>query len=452
MVLDRREMMIGSAGLGAGLATAAGPRAALAQGGNADAGTLSVTDFGVRPNARSDQTKALQTAINTAAKNGAILHVPGGTYRTGMLILKSNTVLSGVPGQSILKHQGDGVLLAAKLAQNIHLSGLVLEGKTAQGGNEYDSALLSAVKIKSLTVTRCKITGGIANGISLNKCSGQIADNEITKAYQTGLFCNNSLGLDISHNHVHDCGNNGIQIWRSSPGEDGTIVAHNRIDDIRSEAGGSGENGNGINVFRAGSVHVTGNRITDCSFTAIRGNAASNFQVTGNSCARLGEVAIYAEFGFEGVVITNNLVDKAAMGISVTNFNEGGRMAVVQGNLVRNLFLRKGDRGVGIAVEADSMVSGNVIEGAPAAGIQIGWGKHLRDISVTGNLIREAGIGIGVSSAPGAGYAFITNNMISKTKEGGIRAMDHDKPLGPDLAKSSSESYRNIAVFGNVSL
>ncbi len=445
-------MMIGSAGLGAGLATAAGPRGALAQGGDAGAGTLSVTDFGVRPNVRVDQTKALQSAIDMAAKNGAVLNIPGGVYRTGMLTLKSNSILSGVPGQSLLKFLGEDNFLIAKSAQNIHLSGLVLEGKIANSGNEYNSALLSADRIDGLIITRCKISGGIANGISLNKCSGHITDNEIIKAYQTGLFCNDSHGLDISHNHVHDCGNNGIQVWRSSPGEDGTIVAHNRIAGIRSEAGGSGENGNGINIFRANSVQVTGNRITDCAFSAIRGNAASNFQVIGNSCARIGEVAIYAEFGFEGVVISNNLVDKAAMGISVTNFNEGGRMAVVQGNLVRNLFLRAGDRGIGIAVEADAMVSGNVIEGAPRAGIQIGWGRHLRDVSATGNLIREAGIGIGISAAPEAGYAFITNNMISKTKEGGIRAMDHNKPLGPDLAKSSSESYRNIAVFGNVSL
>ena len=40
-------------------------------------------------------------------------------------------------------------------------------------------------------------------------------------------------------------------------------------------------------------------------------------------------------------MIANNLVDKAATGVSVTNFNEGGRLAVVQGNLIRNLFLRK---------------------------------------------------------------------------------------------------------------
>ena len=72
-------------------------------------------------------------------------------------------------------------------------------------------------------------------------------------------------------------------------------------------------------------------------------------------------------------MIANNLVDKAAMGISVTNFKQGGRLAVVQGNLVRNLFIRKDvdSRGIGIAVEADSVVSGNVIEGTHALDILI---------------------------------------------------------------------------------
>ena len=36
-------------------------------------------------------------------------------------------------------------------------------------------------------------------------------------------------------------------------------------------------------------------------------------------------------------VIANNIVDGAALGVSVTNFDEGGRLAVVQGNLIRNL-------------------------------------------------------------------------------------------------------------------
>ena len=54
------------------------------------------------------------------------------------------------------------------------------------------------------------------------------------------------------------------------------------------------------------------------------------------------------------------------------------------------------------------MVTGNVIESAPAYGIMIGWGPHLRDVSVTDNLIRDVLIGIGVSVDPSAGTAVIT--------------------------------------------
>ena len=212
-----------------------------------------------------------------------------------------------------------------------------------------------------------------------------------------------------------------------TPGEDATIVAANRIERIAAKSGGSGQNGNGINVFRAGSVMVSGNRIADCAFSAIRSNSGSNCQMIGNSCARLGEVALYAEFSFEGAVIANNLVDKAATGVSVTNFNEGGRLAVVQGNLIRNLFLRKDAdaHGVGIAVEADSVVTGNVIEGSTAYGIVIGWGRYLRDVSVTDNLIRNALIGIGVSVDPVGGHR--SDHQQSDHRRQGRRHPRHER-------------------------
>jgi len=195
---------------------------------------------------------------------------------------------------------------------------------------------------------------------------------------------------------------------------------------------------------------VSGNRISDCAFSAVRVTSGSNCQIVGNTCARLGEVALYAELTFEGVVIANNLVDKAALGISVTNFKQGGRLAVVRGNRIRNLFFRKDieSRGIGIAVEADAVVSANVIEGAPAFGIMIGWGGYLRDVSVTGNHVRNAHIGIGVT-ASGAGHALITDNMITGAKDGAIRAMDGPKPIGPDLARARAEAHRNLSVYSN---
>jgi uncharacterized secreted repeat protein (TIGR03808 family) len=261
--------------------------------------------------------------------------------------------------------------------------------------------------------------------------------------------------LDIRDNHVTECGNNGILVWRSKTGEDGSVVSGNRISKIRNAAGGTGQYGNGINVFRAGSVLVSNNRISDCAYTAVRGNASSNIQIVGNSCERLGEVALYAEFGFQGALIANNVVDTAASGISVTNFNDGGRLAVVQGNLIRNLFRREQEpedkRGEGIGVEADAIVTGNTIENAPTVGIQIGWGTYMRDVAVTSNVIRNARVGISVTNAADAGKCLISNNLIAAAKDGAIRQMTLGVMTGADLARAPSASDR-IIVTGNVSV
>ena len=109
---------------------------------------------------------------------------------------------------------------------------------------------------------------------------------------RAAIFSLDGRGLEIAHNVFSDCGDNGILVWTSKPAECGTIVQANRIEQIAAKSGGSGQYGNGINVFRAAGVLVANNRITDCAYSAVRGNAASNIQMIGNNCARLGEVAL----------------------------------------------------------------------------------------------------------------------------------------------------------------
>ncbi len=445
MTIGRRDLMFG--GLGASLAVAAGPRQASAR--EEPELPQPFSTYGIVPGGTIDQTTSLQEAADKAAQSGTPFFLPPGEYTTSKLTLKSGTEILGVPGKSVLHYNGGGALISIEDASGIRLTGLTLSGeaKPIDGG-----ALLIAESVKGLTLSDCSISGSAEGGVVLRKVSGRVTDCEIRDIRGGGLFSEDAAGLEISHNHVRDCGDNGILVWRSEIGEDGTMVVANRVERIAAKSGGSGQNGNGINVFRAGSVMVSNNRITDCAFSAIRANSGSNCQMIGNSCARLGEVALYAEFDFQGAVITNNIVDNAAMGISVTNFNEGGRLAVVQGNLIRNIFFRKDAdaRGVGIAVEADSVVSGNVVEGAPGYGIVIGWGRYLRDVSVTGNLIRNSHIGIGVSINSSAGTALVTDNLITGAKDGAIRAMNGPTPIGPDLASASAEAYRNLVVSSNV--
>lgn len=444
MRLGRRELIL--AGVGVGASLAAGTRGTEARAAKAPEAfsTYGLTASG------ADQTASLQDAADRAAQSGTPFFLPAGTYSLSGLSLKSGTVIAGVPGRSILASNGGSTLLSIENGSDVSLSGITLsaEGQTLGDGN----SLLAATGVKNLDLTRCRFLASSEDGVVLRKVSGSVRDCECGNIRKGALFSEDATGLEIAHNHIHDCGDNGILVWRSDPGEDGTLVIANRVERIAAKSGGSGQNGNGINIFRANSVLISANWIADCAYSAIRSNAGGNCQILGNHCARLGEVALYAEFAFEGVIIANNIVDHAAMGISVTNFKQGGRLAVVQGNLIRNIAFRDDPdpRGAGIGVEADSIVSGNLIENASAFGITIGSGVYLRDVSVTDNLLRDCQVGIGVSGESGAGQALITDNLISGSKQGAIRVVIGSNLIGPDLARESAEAYRNLAVYANV--
>jgi uncharacterized secreted repeat protein (TIGR03808 family) len=264
-------------------------------------------------------------------------------------------------------------------------------------------------------------------------------------------------GLQIAGNTVAACGNGGILVHRWQVADDGTIITGNRVSNTRALGGGTGQNGNGINIFRANGVTVANNHVSDSGFSAIRGNSASNLQINGNTCLNSGETAIYAEFGFEGAVINANIVDGAANGISIVNFDDGGRMGVCSGNLIRNL-RKEGPYtpdppgwGTGISVEADTSITGNVIENAPRFGITLGWGKFLRNVIANGNVIRQADVGIAVSVVEGVGAAVITDNLIDGAKSGGIVGYRWVDAATDDLAKSPPGGGNLIVERNHVS-
>jgi uncharacterized secreted repeat protein (TIGR03808 family) len=338
-------------------------------------------------------------------------------------------------------------------SDHIRLSGLTLDGAgiplPAKRG------LLHFAQGRSLRIAACEIVNAGGNGIALEAVEGEVTASTIAAA-DNGIFSIDARALRIAGNTVRSAGNGGILVWRTSPGDDGTLVVDNRIEDVANKAGGSGQYGNAINVFRADNVIVRGNRISNAAFSAVRGNAASNLQIVGNTCTGIGEVALYAEFGFEGAVIANNIVDGAAVGVSVTNFKEGGRLAIVQGNIIRNLVARRppgtdpnDSAGVGIGIEADTVVTGNVVENAPDAGIAAGWGEYLRDVAITANVVRRAGFGITVSVAPGAGTAVIADNLISEVRRGAIVGMAWKNAVTGDLAREGADRYAQLSIGGN---
>jgi uncharacterized secreted repeat protein (TIGR03808 family) len=307
--------------------------------------------------------------------------------------------------------------------------------------------------VDEVLIDNCEIGGSRKHSLQLERCGGRIERSRISGAAQSGLYAVDSTTLSVTGNTVSDCGNGGILVHRWKKAEDGTVVSGNRVSNIRANDGGTGQNGNGINIFRADGVMVVNNHISDCAFTAIRANSASDIQISSNQCRRSGETAIYVEFAFEGAVVSANMIDGAANGISIANFDEGGRLASVTGNVVRNLTLKGPYQhevgfGIGIAAEADTLISGNVIEGAPRWGLQIGWGPYLRNVVVTGNVVRKAPVGCAVSVADGAGTALITDNIFQETAEGAVLGFQWEKKVSGEMAGGDSP-YAQLTVERN---
>ena len=452
MTIDRRHLLALSAAAAAS-ATAAPAHAAPAPAPTSALG-VDVTHFGVRPGSPDDQSRALQRAIDESARTRSPLAFPPGVYRAGNLNLPSGTHLVGVRGASRLL-LGDGPsLVASANPDHVTLTGLAFDGRKRPLPER--RGLLHIENCRSLKIADCEITGAGRNGLVCVAAGGEVSTTTFIDIADTAIHSLDASGLRIAGNRIYRAGNNGIQVWRQTAGDDGTIVTDNRIEAIDNRSGGSGQYGNAVSVFRAGNVIVRGNRISNCAFTAVRGNAAANLHIEGNSISDVREVALYAEFGFEGALIANNTVEGAAIGVSVTNFNEGGRLAVVQGNIIRNLLLSRpagtdpnDGAGIGIAVEADTAVTGNVIEGAPTAGIVLGFGQYLRDVAATGNVVRKTDIGIGVSVVPGAGTALIADNVIAEARRGAIVGMARSQPVTGDLAKGGAEQFANLALSGN---
>ena len=441
--------------------SAAAGAAALAPTNAAAAPLLSVlgrdaTQYGVRPGSPDDQTRALQRAIDEAAKANMPLALPPGVYRTRALKLPANAQLVGVRGATRLEFGGGPSLFASEGAANVTLTNLTLDGSLI--GLPARRGLLHAERSRDLRVVDCEFINSGGTAIWFEQVSGDVRGSIFRNIGSTALVSFDAQGLLVAQNTISGTRNNGIEILRHQNGDDGTLVIDNRIEDIVAGPGGTGQHGNAINAFRAANVIVRGNRIRNCDFSAVRGNSASNIQIIGNSVTNVREVALYSEFAFEGAVIANNTVDICAIGAVACNYNEGGRIAVVQGNIFRNMLPKRpaasqaeDGSGIGIAVEADAAVTGNVIENAPSYGIIAGWGRYLRDVAITGNVVRNADVGIGISVTPGGGAALVNDNVISGAKNGAVVGFDHHKRMTGDLTtQGAAAKFAQLAIGSNL--
>jgi uncharacterized secreted repeat protein (TIGR03808 family) len=411
---------------------------------------LDAWDLGIFAGKAEDQSAAFQKAVDEAVTRELPLALPAGRFNISNIVVPSGLMLTGVPGLTDLVLNSPGFILRIDGAHHVTLDGLSLRGEFDTANP--DGGLLELNDTFDTRLSRLTVAFSSSNGIACRESNVRIADCEIYDCAGVAIFSTNGRSAMFTGNAISGSGDGGILVWREATGRDGTVVSGNRINATDARSGGNGQNGNAINVFRADNVIVTDNVLTDCLFTAIRLNSTNDTQVTGNTCINCGEVAIFSEFAFSGSIIANNIVDRAAGGISMTNFNDGGRLAVCTGNIVRNIFPKSDVNPdvapFGIFAEADAVVSNNVIEAVPGIGIGAGYGPYLRDVHVSDNVVREVDIGIGISVAEGAGAAQVVDNHVSGARLHAIAGMAWQDVVSGDLAADAAQ-FPHVTVDGN---
>ncbi|MGB8867878.1 MAG: glycosyl hydrolase family 28-related protein [Rhodomicrobium sp.] len=169
--MDRRQFM----GLG-------GVAAAFSAASAAEAATLavagkSVIDFGVTPGASSDQSAAMQEAIDSLAAAGQPIIIPAGHYRVARLQLPSKSTVLGVPGLTVLIAQPGLSAFESLNAQDISLRGIAFAGTG-----------LVARGCRNLSVCDCQVLSSAGDGIV---CAGDglfIAGNRASSCAKAAIW------------------------------------------------------------------------------------------------------------------------------------------------------------------------------------------------------------------------------------------------------------------------
>ena len=437
----RRDIVTGFAALGMVAATGAGSARA----------AIPASELGLRPNEGGDQSAAFERAARAAAQRGQELQLAPGNYIIGDVVVDDPVRIVGQRGARLVCRPGAQRMMQLR-GREAGLRNLVLDGRMqAPGGQGNDRGLVYLREVEQVHISRCRIEGAGGHGLALDGCSGIIEKCTIRKVADAAIFSIAGTGLKVRGNNIDECGNGGILIWQWDQRPDGSVVSNNRIRRIRADAGGNGQNGNGVNVFRAGNVQVVGNDIAECAFSAVRNNAGRHVSIVRNKCRKLGEVAIFVEFEFYDAVVERNIIDDAATGISVTNLREGGHKARVVGNVVRNIrpvFGPEGEQPCAIAAEGDVLIQNNLLENSAYFGLLLGWGPYLRNVRAIRNTIRRTRVGAAVSVVDGAGTAELVSNTFEDV-EVAVAGYRYTEQVTGELV-GARKIPPNIRLRGNV--
>ena len=228
---------------------------------------INVRDLGAKGDGKTDDSKALQRAIDVAAERGGAVFVPPGSYATSELRMRRNVGLIGIPAWDYRRGGGSVLKLVDESARClVNLTGAVgatIDGLSLEGGG----------------------LGKNINGVFLDKPDyGKEEDTFRIERCRVARFSGDGVNL--------------LRVWCFSMRQN--MIAFNRGDGVRCVGWDgfiidnwfSGNQGSGFGGRGTASLTFTGNRIEWNREAGILLGHGSHCNITGNYIDRCGGCGI----------------------------------------------------------------------------------------------------------------------------------------------------------------
>lgn len=324
---------------------------------------LNVRRFGAKGDDATDDTAAIQRAIDAAGEMQGAVWFPPGQYRCGMLQVRTHIALVGTPtwayrrhGGTVLRLNDDEASCLLNLTGTVgaRVSGLALDGGR-QGSNVHGIYFNGAghKTEDTLVIENCRVAEFTGDGAHLESAWGFIV--------RDNLFHNNhGDGLMTSH-------------W------DGWVHDNIMI--------GNGKFGYAARAANA-SVTITGNRIEwNAHGGILLENGANHYNVTGNFIDRSGGPGLVLRGDPQA---TDQRWLPGTTTITGNIFNRSGAKAEPGTPESCHLWL---ETAVGIACTGNTMCYGNNDDGSgpfsPSYGMVL---RGLRNCAIIGNTLHNAAL------------------------------------------------------------
>jgi hypothetical protein len=249
-----------------------------------ETGLINICSFGAKGDGSTDDTAAIQKAIDEAAKTGATVLIPPGTFLTSTLKMFPHVGMLGYPtwsyrdnGGSILRLNNENAkcLIDITSAFGVTLSGLCLDG--ARIGKDIHGVFLDkpdyGTQEDTPLIERCKISRFTGDAVRLSR-----------------IWCFRVRSCMLS-----GCGGNGLYVR----GWDGFIM----------DNWFSGNRGMGFAALEENASNtLTGNRIEWNRSGGIAVHGGNNYNITGNYIDRSGGPAICLLDNTHDFAVTGNMI------------------------------------------------------------------------------------------------------------------------------------------------